>query len=368
MPTSTEKPFLLFVSLGYEYGGAETYYVKLAKILVPHFRLLAITCCAGLAKDLSALGIETVLSAPAMRGAARYRYAMWEALKMVARYPVHAVHLNGQPESYLGLPLKCLGLNVLSTRHTPFTDLFLKEGSRVPIFLKRWMVLLSLHAACSIFCVSRLIETQLSKYLPPSRLNFVPTWVTPMFLEDGLQTDTASTKTGVPFRLLFVGRVVKNKGIFDLIEAVRGCPGLLLTVAGDGQDMGLVKERSKGLPVEFVGFQADCRPFYRNADLLVFPSSEGFEGLPQVPLESMAMGLPCLGSDISSMKEISGEEMCAALYRAGDVEALRSSIQWLQHHPEERTRLSKSGLKRVLDIYQESAIERTYIDTFSKYV
>jgi len=279
---------------------------------------------------------------------------------MIRRYRPGAAHLNGQPESYLALFLRLLRVRVLTTRHTPFTDQFLLEGSWIPVPIKRWMVLFSLQLADHTICVSQLLHRQLSAYLPSDRLSYIPTWVENEFL-DAYERPVPSD----PLRALFVGRVVENKGIFEVIEAVRRCDNVHLTVVGEGDQMEQAYKASSGLPVTFAGFNLDCKPAYRSSDLLIFPSREGFEGLPQVPLEAMAMRLPCLASDISCIQEINGGGVALALYRQGDVNDLACKLSHLATDKAALLQFGEAGRSQVELRFSVAAVTGPYLREFA---
>ncbi|QEE28386.1 glycosyltransferase family 4 protein [Terriglobus albidus] len=357
----SEKTILL-VSVATLYGGAEAYYVKLAKILQLQFKVVAVVCCERLRDELVGHGIDTVLAEIGTRwiGPRRYLTAFAACRKMKAHYAPRVAHLNGQPESYLALFLRLLGMRLLTTRHTPFTDLYLREGSRLPVFFKRFMVLFSLRLCHATVCVSKLLQEQLGQYLASSKLVYLPTWVSDKFLERGIRPMPSD-----PLKVLFVGRVVRNKGIFTAIETARRCPWLQLTVVGDGDDLPVAREKARGLNVFFAGFQRDCRPMYRAADLFLFPSPEGFEGLPQVLLEAMAQELPCLAADIHSVLEIAGPDGVVATYKQGDGDALVAQLEKFRRDPQRLLELGQAGRLEVERHYTVASVASGYLQIFN---
>ena len=356
---------ILLVSIGVAYGGAETYYVKLARILQTRHTLVAVVCCPRLFTEFQALGIDVAYAGENLFGAKRYLASMRACFQMVRRYHPRLAHLNGQPESYLAPFLRLLGLEVLTTRHTPFSDLFMMEGSGVPVFLKRWIVLFCLGCARRTICVSQLLYRQLAEHLSPSRLTFIPTWVEDSFLIPYIRPNPS-----IPLRALFVGRIVRNKGIFDVIEAMRLCPNVHLTVVGEGDQMVEAQQKAAGLPITFAGFSRDCSSAYRSADLLLFASPEGFEGLPQVPLEALAMGLPCLASNISSILEIGDTDRpdspVLAFYQQGDARDLAIQLRALASDSARLAKLSAAGRRQVERRFTVAAVAPAYLAQFAE--
>ncbi len=105
-------------------------------------------------------------------------------------------------------------------------------------------------------------------------------------------------------RLLFVGRLVRSKGVRDAIRAVGliGDPGVSLDVVGTGFDRAacesLTQELALGDRVRFHGWlpRAEVDAFYRAADVFVFPSYREPGGT--VVFEAMGHGLPLVVSDL----------------------------------------------------------------------
>jgi glycosyltransferase involved in cell wall biosynthesis len=357
-----EAPAVLLVSIATLLGGAETYYIKLADILRERYRLYAVVCNDHLAMEFEAIGVNVVNITRESRGFRRYiaaARAIWR-LRSAANFDV--VHLNGQPEAYLAPLIRMMGCRVVLTRHTPFTTQFFRAGSNVPAFLKQWIASFCLLLSYRTVCVSRLLKEQLSAVIAADRLVVIPTWVPVRFLNL-----RATPEPSPLFRLLFVGRVVTNKGIFDLIEAIRLSHGVRLDVVGVGDQLEDAKKAASGLKIDFHGFQEDCIPFYRACDLLVFPAHEGFEGLPQVPLEAMAIGVPCLASNISSMREIAGEDgQAVTWFEVGVVPDLVQKITLLQESPGLREALGKDGAMRVAANFTEQVVRGQYFDLFNK--
>jgi glycosyltransferase involved in cell wall biosynthesis len=354
------RPVLLLVSVATLFGGAETYYVKLAGMLRERYSLRAVVCDDRLASELEAFGVDVANVSRESSGYRRYTATAKAIWRMQRAGESRVAHLNGQPEAYLTPFLRMMGYRVVLTRHTPFTDRFLQEGSRFPVFLKRWMLSLCLSLSYRVVCVSQLLRTQLSAVISPDKLVVIPTWVPNRFLR--MRT---APRPSPPLRLLFVGRVVTNKGIFDLIEAIRSLHDVRLDVVGEGDQLEDAKCAASGLNVVFNGFHKDCAPFYEACDLLVFPAHEGFEGLPQVPLEAMAMGVPCLGSNISSMREIVAQNSSAAmLYDQDNPADLARKIALLQESPSLQTELGIAGASHVAENFTEQIVRKQYFDFF----
>ena len=115
-----------------------------------------------------------------------------------------------------------------------------------------------------------------------------------------LQMPSVRSDTGA-LRLLFVGRVVRSKGLRDLIRGLKLAVDVnaVLDVVGEGNDMAacVTEARSLGDRVKFHGKlpRADLARFYASADVFVFPSFREPSG--NVVLEAMSHGLPLVVAD-----------------------------------------------------------------------
>lgn len=114
------------------------------------------------------------------------------------------------------------------------------------------------------------------------------------------------------FVFVFVGRLVKDKGINELVTAFEDLYKLnskakLLLVGDYESDLDplfpeVLNSIKENPAIISVGFQYDVRPYFAISDVLVFPSYR--EGFPNVVMQAGAMGLPSIVSDINGCNEI----------------------------------------------------------------
>jgi glycosyltransferase involved in cell wall biosynthesis len=128
-------------------------------------------------------------------------------------------------------------------------------------------------------------------------------------VELGLEPSTLACppprrKNGSKIRLLYVGRIIRTKGVRDAIRAVafmKAGESIEFTIIGDGEDLAACKREAKSLNVhEIIRFQGwrgqdEVRNAYQEADIFVFPSFR--EPTGGVLLEAMSYGLPCVTCD-----------------------------------------------------------------------
>jgi glycosyltransferase involved in cell wall biosynthesis len=163
-----------------------------------------------------------------------------------------------------------------------------------------------------------------------------------------------------PVRLLYVGRLVRTKGLRDAIRAVAQLTSstpVLLDVVGEGPDRStceaLVAELGLGDAVHFHGWQSHERVqgFYRDADVFVFPSYREPGG--NVVFESMGYGLPLVVSDLGG-PGAAVDDSCGIRVHPENPEQfardLAAAITRLVDDPELRTQLGAAARRRVADI------------------
>jgi len=131
-----------------------------------------------------------------------------------------------------------------------------------------------------------------------------------------------------PLRLLFLGEIGPRKGVFDLLEAMKGIPeGVRLDIGGNRMEAELrTAIRDGGLDdrVFFHGFVSgeQKRDLLARAHVFVLPSHN--EGLPISILEAMSYGCAIISTPVGGIPEVVGEN--GVLVPPGDVEAIRSAI------------------------------------------
>lgn len=131
------------------------------------------------------------------------------------------------------------------------------------------------------------------------------------------------------FVFIFVGRLVSDKGVNELVKAfcsLKNKPNTKLLLVGPleaGLDP-LKKETlvniKTSIDIIFVGYQKDVRPYFAIANVLVFPSYR--EGFPNVVLQAGAMGLPSIVSDINGCNEIIEENVNGVIIPVKDAVVL----------------------------------------------
>lgn len=178
------------------------------------------------------------------------------------------------------------------------------------------------------------------------------------------QLEHLSNKVGLnanKMTLVFVGRLVKDKGINELIAAFKSLDHtkvqLLLVGPYEDKDPILpenVAYIASAQNIFSVGFQDDVRPYFAISDLLVFPSYR--EGFPNVVIQAGAMGLPAIVTDISGSNEIIIEGKNGTIIPSKNIEALKIAINDMISNPTKLLALQSNARKLVESRYDQHIV------------
>jgi len=153
----------------------------------------------------------------------------------------------------------------------------------------------------------------------------------------------------------FVGRLVPEKGVEDLVHACHKAK-MWLTIVGDGPDRARLQGLTDKLKVttEWMGEVPSTGIFYayRRMDVMVLPSRttrKWKEQFGRVLVEAMASSTPIVASDSGEIPNVVGD--AALLYHEGDVKALTNRLMMLRNDTTLRRDLVERGCQRVLDFF-----------------
>jgi glycosyltransferase involved in cell wall biosynthesis len=142
-----------------------------------------------------------------------------------------------------------------------------------------------------------------------------------------------------PFSVLFVGRICRPKGVFDLVEAfsLAKLPASShLHIVGDGEDVGELETFIGDLgiadKVTLAGATSSVPEYLADSHVLVLPSYA--EGIPRAIMEAFAAGTPVVGTDIPGIRQLIEDEVTGLLAPVGDTGPLARAIERLCNNPE----------------------------------
>lgn len=179
------------------------------------------------------------------------------------------------------------------------------------------------------------------------------------------------------FRFLFVGRIMKEKGVEELFAAMRrlhaAMPGqVMLDLVGffDDQRDEVYKAQVQQLVQEgiaqFHGFQTDPRPYYGIADCVVLPSYH--EGMSNVLLEAAASGRPLITSDVHGCREAVEPGVSGYLCRVADADSLyEQMLRMMQLTGAEREAMGAAGRRKMeQDFEKHMVVHKTFNAIFGE--
>lgn len=164
-----------------------------------------------------------------------------------------------------------------------------------------------------------------------------------------------------PTRFLFVGRVMKEKGIDELFAAMErlraeGEECCLDVVGGYEDDYAarIAEYENKGW-LHYHGFQDDVRPYIEKAHCFVLPSYH--EGMANTNLECAAMGRPLITSDIPGCREAVVEGKSGLLCQTKDTKSLYECMKRFLTLPrEDRAEMGKAGRRHMEKVFDKRKV------------
>jgi galacturonosyltransferase len=153
---------------------------------------------------------------------------------------------------------------------------------------------------------------------------------------------------------VFIGRVMELKGIDEYIKAAKVVtveyPRTNFYIAGfieEEKYKSIIDEYdSKGI-IKYIGFQKDIKYWIEKCHCTILPSRGG-EGVPNVLLESAAMGRVCIASAIDGSKDVIDDELTGYLFEAGSAEDLTDKvIRFLDLSFEDKVKMGLAGRGKV---------------------
>ena len=243
-------------------------------------------------------------------------------------------------------------------------------GGLVPRGLQ-WPAIAVYRRAVAVACISHVLEREArAAGVPESRIHFLPNAVdmTRFRPADGneraaLRRDLSLSPAAVVY--LFVGRLSREKGLMDLMEAWRLAKpaDAVLLVAGPDMvnhpwDVGsaareFAGQHGLGDSVRFLGSIADVAPLLRAADVIVQPSH--FEALGLSAVEALASGAPVIASGVGGLLDFVIDGQNGVLCPPQDPPTLAACIRRMQD-PAFRSALASRARASVTEQYDERVV------------
>ncbi|SYZ77873.1 glycosyltransferase family 4 protein [Trichococcus shcherbakoviae] len=168
---------------------------------------------------------------------------------------------------------------------------------------------------------------------------------------------------------IFMGRVMELKGIDQYLETAKVVkekfPNTNFYIAGfieEDKYKPIIDEYNTNGIINYLGFQKDVKSWIERCHCTILPSHGG-EGVPNVLLESAAMGRVCIASSISGSKDAVEDKVTGYLFKAGSAADLTDKVQqFLDLKYEYKVKMGLSGRAKVEKEFDRQIIIDAYVN------
>ncbi|HUQ65008.1 MAG TPA: glycosyltransferase family 4 protein, partial [Flavitalea sp.] len=201
--------------------------------------------------------------------------------------------------------------------------------------------------------------------VPENKIVMIPNGI---LLDDSCKNDYSGAEN-----VLFVGNLYQQpaKGVDILIKAwkivIMAVPQAKLSIAGDGNLSAYrqyVKEHNIQSSVIFLGKHNNVHELMLNTDIFVLPSRR--EGMPNVLMEAMLTGVPCIGTSISGSQDLLEGGECGIIVPPSDIQQLAGAIIYLLEKRDVAAVMGRNARKRIIASYNINDIADRYANLYSK--
>lgn len=297
--------------------------------------------------------------------------SLWQTIKLIKKIKPSIVHTHTPKAGLIGM-MAAWYCRVPHRLHT-IAGLPLLESKGLKRVLLNKMEQLTSFCATSIlpnsFQLKKIMEK--NKLSPKKKIKIIgngssngidTSYFSPSQIKENLRSKYKIGENDVVF--CFVGRLVKDKGINELIEAFTSLLttnySIKLLLVGDMETAldPLLSETVHKIEsteeIITVGWQDDIRPYLAMSDIFTFPSYR--EGFPNVVLQASAMELPCIVSDINGCNEIITHGENGEIIPVKDASALKESMTKLLENTAYRNTLKQNTRQQIIDKYEQQFV------------
>ena len=249
------------------------------------------------------------------------------------------------------------GIPVVATFHGD-------TGSTLAVRLYEIVARVLANFTRGVAAASRALERRLRRWVRAAPVAFVPNGLNsapPVSRAEKLGARARFAVAPDAFCVAVVGRLSPEKGHRILFEALRGRPGVVLLIAGDGPLRDELRAAAQGLDARFLGFVEDTRPIFAAADVVALPSLT--EGLPLVALEAMSLGRCVVASAVGELPELL-EGGAGILVPAGSARALSEGLDRVKDG-EDRAAIEARAIVRAR-LYGVAAMAGAYASLYGR--
>lgn len=219
----------------------------------------------------------------------------------------------------------------------------------------------------NLFIENRFVSREIAERIPGSGVDYKK--FHPIYSEEKLHNGQSSNG----FNFLFIGRLIKDKGIFEFVDAARivrkKYPDAIFNVIGPFWHQNLksntIRESdlknwiTQGI-IDYQGEKKDVRKFIAEADCVVLPSYR--EGTSNILLEAASMERPIITSNTTGCKEIVDDKITGFLCRVKDsIDLAEKMEKMLLLSPEEREKMGKKAREKIIKEFDKEIVLDAYL-------
>lgn len=171
------------------------------------------------------------------------------------------------------------------------------------------------------------------------------------------------------FKFLAVGRLLKRKGYFELIDALeilnKLYSNISLDIAGSGVDENEIKAYASGKGIQninFLGHRNDVQTLLANNHCFVFASH--YEGQGGALVEAMLSGIPIITSDIDVFKEQVEDDLSAKFFKVKNAEDLADKMNWVRSNYDQAVLLGMNAKRKAKECFDIENIAKQTQDFY----
>ncbi|MBT6047451.1 MAG: glycosyltransferase [Candidatus Scalindua sp.] len=206
------------------------------------------------------------------------------------------------------------------------------------------------------------------------RISLIPLGTDTLLFSKNDPTELRSRLHLESFTIGYLGRLIEDKGVLDLLEALSQIKSNFnLLMIGSGKLKNKIDSIGKRLGISeqirlIDSVPSSQVPDYLNCmDCIVLPSrttKKWKEQFGRVLTEAMSCEVPVIGSDSGEIPNVLGD--CGLIFKEGDIDDLYSKIKLLINSKKLRTELAKKGRQRVLDNFTQEIVARETYKIYQK--
>lgn len=192
--------------------------------------------------------------------------------------------------------------------------------------------------------------------------------------EEVMQSAENIKGDGEEFRFVFVGRIVRDKGICELVEAFTRLrmvrPDVKLMIVGRfEEDLDPLPYSARDFlntcpAIELAGYQSDVRPYLAASNVLVLPSYR--EGFPNVIIQAGALGLPVIVTDVNGSDEVVEQGVNGIIVPKYDVEALYNAMLAMVNNADKTKQMSDVARKMISERFDQRDVWAATVEMYKQ--